>query len=339
MSCSSLILGVGLGFCGGSWNNRRDVLTWDGGNTDGDLNTTATFTANFEMQADVVIPDETVTADYMMISGNSGSTNNYFGSRNTGLVVAKIAGTASSEVTPVTIDPFDGKVHRWLLTRVGTTGTLKIDGITQTTWTVPTTNSTWDIVASTNSTYFFAGEILNIKYTDAGTVVQDYDFAIETTTTINSTVSADTITLTNVVAGDWENFTYNSGDVRWEGETLEVDKEFDTACGVNWICGTDWLIATGVASKTSGTASSIYQLGTTPVVGARYLRSVTVSNYVAGAVQIIQGGAASSMYSADGAYSDVTTAATLGLLIASANATVDGDIDDLTAVKLLEIAY
>lgn len=126
------------------------------------------FAGDFEIEREVAIPDETLST-FQVLIGSSSSDDN-IAAKSDGTVQTNIAGTLLNTI-PVTINPYDGKVHIWKIKRVGNTGTLLIDGIVQITGTVLTGNSTWDMLWANTGipTNFFQGQDLSYQFTDNGT--------------------------------------------------------------------------------------------------------------------------------------------------------------------------
>ena len=289
-------LGIGKAVGAVSAAVTREILTWDGAATKGDLDTSITFTGDFEIELVVAIPDETITGAVVKMVGLGAANTDFVGYRNTGNVFFQVD-TGFIEGAPITVDPFDGEAHTWTLTRTSTSATLKIDDVTQITSVVGTGNSSWDSIGYANSGSYLAGQILSVKYTDeTPTVIQEYNIDSGSTTTENSTVSADTITFTGVVAGDWETFTYDSINQIWEGNVNLVSDSFDTVG--NWDEETtDWLIAAGDADYDAGDTGNqtlINTGGVAHVVGSKYRAITTISALITGQVSEVYDGNAAN---------------------------------------------
>jgi hypothetical protein len=104
------------------------------------------------------------------------------------------------------------------------------------------------------------------------------------------------------------------------------------AADTDWTKGTGWTIAAGVASKSTGTASSLTQ--SCGIVALKpYFLSFTVSNYSAGGVQGLVGGSAGTTYkTANATYAELVTSTpgSNDTVILYGNATFVGDIDNVS---------
>jgi hypothetical protein len=103
------------------------------------------------------------------------------------------------------------------------------------------------------------------------------------------------------------------------------------AADTDWTKGANWTIAAGVASKSTGGANSIQQLGVI-VIGKLYVATFTVLNYSAGTFRTYMGGSGASAMSgrtANGTYTEskICDGATNFSVYGDAGAV--GDVDDV----------
>lgn len=196
----------------------RNIATFDGTNY-GVLDTPIVFTGDFEIEVEVAIPDE--TAGLFQVLTGQATTDDYFTAQSSGDIQVKLANTLMS-LTPIT-DPYDGKVHKWKLSRVGTVGTVEIDGTIQHTATVATTNSIWSMIGgNTSAQNLLHGQILSVKFSDlvTNTVTHSEDLSNWTPQGGTTLISQDLII--NDISLD--KLTHNGGAVS-DGINNDVNVE------------------------------------------------------------------------------------------------------------------
>ena len=143
----------------------RNIATFDGTNY-GTLDTPIVFTGDFEVVAEAATAENT-TAIMALFGGTSIGT--WVGSNGTvdrlGMVLDSYN---SANIIPVSVDPYDGKLHEWKVTRVGTTLSLYIDGILQDTGIGAGDPITFAEIGitQTNLLYNWIGQILSVKFSD-----------------------------------------------------------------------------------------------------------------------------------------------------------------------------
>jgi len=103
-----------------------------------------------------------------------------------------------------------------------------------------------------------------------------------------------------------ELFALNRQDNWWEGVELVTDGGFDTACGVNWICTSPWVISSSKATADGSQSATIdlYQ-DVEPVDGNCYVQRTNVSEHNAGILNAILDGDVGANIIAAGIYTDV----------------------------------
>jgi hypothetical protein len=333
------------------WAAPSRVIANFTGSQYGTLDTAITFTGDFEVEAPVAIPDETASA-FQVIAGHTISSNGFMSAMNTGQIRFSIASTVST-FSPVSVTPYDGKIHSWKLTRVGSVGTLFIDGILQSTIAVPTTNSVWDTIGShIAGSNIFNGQILSVKFTDQSgseDVVTNYVFDSGSTTVQEPRggVVNDCV-LTNFTSANWSRYTlqrniaHDAGVVAsgWVGADLVINGGFDADS--DWTKGDGWSIGSGVASVdgSQAAASAIFQSGDIDA-GSLYLCKGDVLNDSMSYRITLGGGTAqpSPFINTSTSYSVVATAGSsntnMNHFVGSAGV---GSIDNVSVQHLLEIS-
>jgi len=326
----------------------RDILTWDGGAspTRAVMNSVITFTGDFEIQADVVVPFFGSTGALQMIAGQA-LANDYFGLSNLNRVVLRVAST-TIEIAPITVTPFDGRIHRWVLRRVGSTATLTIDGVAQLSINVGTGNSVWGEIGNASAgTLPMEGQILNIQFTDnsvGSALLQEYNIDSNSITTEfavgKSGADPEFVTFSNVLVTDWMNYLFNVTDARWESPEQSINGTFNA--DTDWTKGIGWSIASNVANSDNSQTgnSTLDNDGTLSIRGARYLASYTIVNHVVGSMTMFIGNMPTVPQSASGIYTEIVTAQIANLNYRlRAPADYESDIDNVSVKIILEIAY
>lgn len=112
-------------------------------------------------------------------------------------------------------------------------------------------------------------------------------------------------------------------------DNLVTNGTFDT--DTDWTKGAGWTIGSGVASKASGTASSLYQENVV-VTNKVYYVQFTISNYSAGNMYVILDGSGSgTSRSANGTYTEnITASGGSNRFSLYASSSFVGDIDNVS---------
>ena len=266
-----------------------------------------------------------------------------------GDVVIKL-GAANVPYNP-TIVLNDGKLHTVLLSFNGAGGvTVLIDG-SESSGVIALANSAASIdriaVRGDNSSLWFNGPITYAKFENTTTgASQTYGIDSGSTTTETSREGTDTITYTNVSAGDWEeyqlltNIVHLDGtiDEAWVGEELITNGGFDSDTG--WDKGTGWTISGGVATRANvGVNSEIGQTAATVPV-APVLMTINITALPTSGFKVrAQGGVDSNLPAAVGNYSLILTPGSSGTTRArTTQATTAGSIDNVSVRQILEKA-
>ena len=109
-----------------------------------------------------------------------------------------------------------------------------------------------------------------------------------------------------------------------------VDPTFDTACAVNWTCGTVWTIGAGIASADgTSVAASDLTSATSLELGKSYRIVYEISNYVAGDIRPEFGTEIGTYRSANGTFEDTLTCSDSTDLTFSAVLNFQGSIDNI----------
>lgn len=150
------------------------------------------------------------------------------------------------------------------------------------------------------------------------------------------------ITVTGAGVSQWDDASGNGNHLLQGTDTnrplqgsLESDlvTNGDFATDTDWIKGAGWTIAAGVATKSGGGATFMYQ-NYAFTSGAVYQATYTISNYSAGSVSIQCGGVSGTSRSANGTYTEQITAGASGTYLLLADATFAADIDDVIIQKI-----
>ena len=123
------------------------------------------------------------------------------------------------------------------------------------------------------------------------------------------------------------------------GPELTTNGSF--SADTNWVKGTGWTIAGGVAHSAGATSIAIYQ-GVGAVTGQAYMVSYTVLNYVSGNFySALGGGAGTTAHSANGTYYDVLvpSGADPNVYIFGGGSAFTGDVDNVSIKQLLFPPY
>jgi len=227
-----------------SLEDTRKVLNFTGSEY-GVLETPITFSADFEIEIEATIPDATVNPFQVLVG--SSDTNDFITAKDDGDIQVSLAGTSPASATPTGVTPFDGKIHTWILTRVGTAATLKIDGVTQISFTVSTSDSDWSILASNTAfANTMAGQILSTKFTDNSNLIADgTEIAIngENITSTDNWGGPRGVSTLSAVGGNFRSTSVNTATF---GATLQVD---DLIVGAAYIYEYSVLEGTAVGSN------------------------------------------------------------------------------------------
>jgi len=116
------------------------------------------------------------------------------------------------------------------------------------------------------------------------------------------------------------------------GSQLVTNGGFDT--DTDWTKGTDWVIGSGVATKTAGTASTLTpSTAIVPTVGRWYVVEYTITR-TAGSLSVSIGAGTGAAKTASGTYSEILCASTPDNLTLSADATFAGTVDSVSVREL-----
>ncbi|MBL8711681.1 MAG: cadherin domain-containing protein, partial [Alphaproteobacteria bacterium] len=146
-------------------------------------------------------------------------------------------------------------------------------------------------------------------------------------------IDAGLITFTNTVAGANEvmlGLTVSDGTATTAVYSEVRNGDFATA--TDWTTGTGWALGGGVATKTSGTASTLLQTDSTLVSGRSYTVTYTITR-TGGSIQVNIGGTLGTSRNAAGTYTETITAGASGSIGFSANNSFAGTVDNFS-VKL-----
>lgn len=113
-------------------------------------------------------------------------------------------------------------------------------------------------------------------------------------------------------------------------QNVVVDGGFDTACGVVWICGTNWTIPANALHGTAATSSSRQE--NILITGVTYTVAYTIKNFVGGSVRLVVGGTNASLRVGDGTFVESVLCGATAHLYFDGVGAFTGDIDDVSAV-------
>jgi len=326
----------------------RNIPTFAGSQY-GTIDTPITFPGNFEVEVEFAT---TNTANQLFL-GDDHTVSHYFNliSTHVSIFIANVNYIyAFGGATPQ-----DGKVHVVKYALVGTSLTVYLDGISLGSQTVvPYTGANNFRIGSSNSVTIinFQGQILSVKFTDAGTVVANYVFDSGSTTeqfARGSTI--DKITLINFATTDWNRYTQQRNIVHdagvigeaWGGDNVVVNGTFDA--DTDWGKGAGWSIADGKATSDGTTSNLTTTSGFNPalIVGIRILGTVKLLDRTAGNIAVSvngTGGSDSGILTSNGVHTFIgfgPTTITSNFLITSGTGYI-GSIDNITIKPLLEVA-
>ncbi len=112
------------------------------------------------------------------------------------------------------------------------------------------------------------------------------------------------------------------------GSDVVVNGDF--SADSDWVKGSGWTIASGVASAANAGASNLSQSGSL-TLGVEYKITFTISNYVSGTLKLFAGlGVITSTYSANGTYTEYLTAASDGTIYIQSAGTASFDVDNVS---------
>jgi hypothetical protein len=151
---------------------------------------------------------------------------------------------------------------------------------------------------------------------------------VSTADNITIREAPNALSLSNVVAGDWEQFTLHSRD--WLGGELVVNGGFDA--DTDWTKGTGWTISGGTATKIGGGGTELKQSGILTAATSYRISHTVIST--TGAMNLVMGGT----FHPAGVTVGVNT--TVRLSGAGADLGFQGgadyDIDNISAKRILE---
>jgi hypothetical protein len=114
-------------------------------------------------------------------------------------------------------------------------------------------------------------------------------------------------------------------------ETTTLVQNGDFASATGWTQGAGWSIASDVAGATAATGT-LTQSGLAAKIGLSYEVTYTISNYSAGSITVGIGGDTGASRSANGTYTEILTATTVGSLVFTPS-TFTGDLDDVIVYR------
>ena len=324
----------------------RLIPTFDG-TPYGTIDTAITFTGDFDIE---VIAATTVAANSNIsaLFGRSGSTTDYAQLQNTAGKLTFV--TDDGTVDILKTDHLDGKLHTYNFKRVGNTISIDFDGAEVATNTLASASTvTIGLIAALFTTIIsqqFNGQILSAKFTDAGTIVDDFVFDSGSTADQPSRGGGNNVSLTNFATTDWNRYTsqrnisHDAGTIAeaWVGDNLVVNGGFNA--DTDWVKGAGWSIGSGVATHATPNANkSIKQ--TINLLSGVSLLGFDIPRFVSGSLVPYLGGTFDSGATAIGIYNRViahgVTPSTIELF-SSAGSDFDGDLDNVSVRKLLEVA-
>jgi len=124
---------------------------------------------------------------------------------------------------------------------------------------------------------------------------------------------------------------------------LVTDGIFAAACGVNWTCGTDWSIVTGLAIKAPGIVNQSFTQPLCIMSGRRYQVRFTIGTILAGTLSVFLGTAAIGTFTTTGIktiFVDPTVVLSNTLIsFTDIAGTLNMSMDDVSVVELSQIGY
>lgn len=248
---------------------------------------TVTLTGDFEVELSA---STTSTSLQSAISGGVAAGDLEIHISAAGVVLVVIAGVT---VITGTVVVNDDKINVLKVTRVGSTITLLVNGVTDGTASDSATLTMDSIGQRTGGTLFFDGIIFDVKVTDAGALVRDYaideDWAGPSTVLVDSSTSGQDGTAVNITTVDAE-FFIKEGSITWVGEDIVTNGDFDTDTG--WTKGTGTTISGGVANFAGSTVNALFQ--NAGLVGSRTYRINSIVVATTLGIEVHAGGDASS---------------------------------------------
>ena len=307
----------------------------------GTLDTAITFTGDFEVEVEFA-----TTANTVAITSKSTSNESLLYIQAGGEVQARYANTVGITSTTAVND---GKVHTALMRRIGTTNYLLIDGIEEASNTQALADAVFDLVGNSFSGLLFNGQILSTKFTDkSGAEDVETNYVFDSGSTVEQYARGSEtlkVTFTNFTSANWSrytlqrNITHDAGTITeaWVGDNDASNPYFDT--DTVWTKGTGWTISGGNAScdGTQVGATDLEQ-DISQTAGDIYLVESTISGFSAGTLTQNLGGASGSAKSADGKTTEVITTTTTANLAMQGDVSFVGNVDNVTAKHLLELA-
>jgi len=295
---------------------------------------TVTLTGDFEVEVEF----STTTTTNQILMGDSHAASYYF-NFDVSKFTVWIAGIQHNYLHTA-YTPHDGKLHKIKYKLVGTSLELFLDDISLGSLTVvPYTGSNSFVIGNSNANNaYFNGIISNVKITDAGTLVRQYDIK---ETWLNDLVLYDNVNdqhglAVNITSADAEKYSFDSVDQAWLGGELGVNGGFDA--DTDWTKGTGWTISGGTASS-DGTQVGDSDLSDASIVvsGFVYRHRFSIESVSAGGVTPVLGTQLGTQRTAVGSYSENITANATSL-INRADLNFVGDIDDVSVKRFIELA-
>lgn len=293
-----------------------------------------TLTGDYKQEVTVYF-----TGSVIICIGNTSNFDSRFIVNANGSVSWRPTTLSNVEISPAASVPVN-KLSVISVERIGSAGTIKVNGTTVLSDTVATGNCVVNGIGI-SSTLFSDGISANVKITDAGTLVRKYDMREDwvgpSTVLVDTSGNGQDGTFVNGSETDAELFTRNS-DGDFLGVEVIVNGTFDT--DTDWNKGTGWTIAGGEAlANLTASFDNLIQTNAV-VVGNVYSTEFTVRDYVAGSLALNIGvGTDGTARTADGVYTEILGPATgTSLLIFNIPATTQMSIDDVSMKRFLEVA-
>ena len=286
----------------------------------GTFDTPITFTGDFEVEVETAIPDASLGTPWLSLVDVLNTTRiNQRGAmlaNADGTTIAYvIGGTVLTATMAGGVTPYDGKIHKWVVKRVGTIGSIEIDGITQISGTVATAATDFDSIGADQSlANLFHGQLLSAKFTDAGTVVANYVF--DSGSDLYQFPRGEG--LGNELSGD------PTCDIESYWDVVNASVTFDgDGADINYVGGVDGMLQ----RKASGEPLTI---------GDTVVCEVVLSSYTSGDITIFAGTTILGVVSSLGVTSFVGVVATDGRLQVNSSGFV-GTISKLSYKKLPDL--
>jgi len=133
----------------------------------GTLDAPITFAGDFEVEVEFA----TIASSAVVLIGKSDADTSLLYVNPTGLVTSRFGESTTNRITTTSVN--DGKIHKAKMKRIGTTCSIEIDDVEEYSGVLTLADVIFDRVGNYVSGLGFQGQILNTKFTDAGTVIAD----------------------------------------------------------------------------------------------------------------------------------------------------------------------